>query len=42
MVKRVKATTPKAGVTKGKRKYGCGGKIPKGNPFKCGGRLKTK
>ena len=39
---RVKATTPKAGVTKNKRKYSCGGKVSKGNSFKCGGKLKSK
>lgn len=42
MVKRVKATTSKAGVTKSKRRYGTGGKISKGNSFKCGGKLKSK
>ena len=37
-VSRVKATTPKAGVTKNRsRKYGCGGKV-----YKCGGKLKSK
>ena len=42
MVARVKATTPKAGVTKKKRRYDNGGKVPKGNSFKCGGKLKSK
>ena len=42
MVRRVKATTSKAGVTKSKRRYGYGGKMPKGNSYKCGGKLKSK
>ena len=42
MIGRVKATTPKAGVTKKKRRYGCGGKMSKGNQYKCGGKLKSK
>lgn len=41
MVARRKPLTPKAGVTKnGKRRYGCGGKMPKGNSYKCGGKVK--
>lgn len=40
---RVKATTSKAGVTKNrKRRYDNGGKVSKGNSFKCGGKLKSK
>lgn len=39
---RIKATTPKAGVTKNKRRYGCGGKMSKGNSYKCGGKIKSK
>ena len=42
MVKRVKATTSKAGVTKSRRRYDCGGKMSKGNSYKCGGKLKSK
>jgi hypothetical protein len=43
MVKRVKAMTPKAGVTKNRsRRYGCGGKVSKGTSYKCGGKLKSK
>ena len=40
MIGRAKPAVPKAGVTKGKRRYGCGGKMPKGKTFKCGGKLK--
>ena len=37
-VSRVKATTPKAGVTKNRsRRYGSGGRI-----LKCGGKIKRK
>jgi hypothetical protein len=42
MVRRVKATTSKAGVTKSKRRYDNGGKISKANSYKCGGKLKSK
>ena len=42
-VSRVRATTPKAGVTKNRsRRYSCGGKMPKGTSYKCGGKLKSK
>ena len=37
---RAKPAVPKAGYTKSKRRYGCGGKMPKGNSYKCGGKLK--
>jgi hypothetical protein len=38
---RAKPVVPKAGVTKNpKRRYGNGGKVSKGNSYKCGGKLK--
>ncbi len=41
MVARRKPLVPKAGVSKSpKRRYGCGGKMTKGNSFKCGGKIK--
>lgn len=39
--KRAKPVAAKAGVTRnGKRRYADGGKVSKGNTFKCGGKLK--
>lgn len=38
--KRAKPAVPKAGVTKKKRRYDNGGKVSKGNSYKCGGKLK--
>lgn len=41
MATRRKPLTPKASVSKnGKRRYGTGGKLSKGNCFKCGGKIK--
>jgi hypothetical protein len=38
---RAKPVVPKAGVTKNsKRRYDKGGKVSKGNSYKCGGKLK--
>ena len=37
---RAKPVVPKAGFTKTKRRYGCGGKMSKGNSYKCGGKIK--
>ena len=39
--RRAKPVAAKAGVTKNpKRRYGDGGKVSKGNSYKCGGRIK--
>jgi hypothetical protein len=37
---RAKPAVPKAGVTKSRRRYSNGGKLSKGNSYKCGGKLK--
>lgn len=38
--RRAKPAIPKAGVTKSKRRYSCGGKMTKATSYKCGGKLK--
>ena len=37
---RAKPAVPKAGVTKKRRRYDEGGKMSKGNAYKCGGKLR--
>ncbi len=39
---RVRPTVPKAGVTRARRRYESGGKVQKGNSYKCGGKIKRK
>lgn len=39
--RRAKPVAIKAGTSKNpKRRYGCGGKMSKGNSYKCGGKIK--